>query len=486
MQLDLSFSEPEPPRQPQATEPKQVRQPPEAAESPEQPDKPAQPRVLTVSELTKAVRSALEMTIGQVWVRGEISNYRRQASGHHYFTLKDDGCQLACVLFASAARLMPGMRLADGMQVQVLGELTVYEARGQYQLVVRIVQEEGLGALRARFEALKAKLAAEGLFDASRKRPLPRLPLRIGVVTSPTGAAIRDFLKVLHRRMPGVEVIIHPVRVQGRGAAAEIAAAVRDFSKFEPGVDVVVVTRGGGSLEDLWEFNEEVLVRAIAASEAPVVSAVGHEIDFTLADFAADFRAPTPSAAAELIVPDAVELLRGVRECVARMYRECAGVLRFQRARLAAHERTVLFREPLRQVRERGQILDAMEASMRRVAEHAVKDRQGRLRHAAAVISAHRPGPLMAVLRGRLERGRAALGEHIARRLARRREQLAGAIAMIEALSPKATLARGYSITFDPQGRVIRSAEELTAGDAIRTRFRDGEIDSVVERRRKT
>jgi exodeoxyribonuclease VII large subunit len=444
---------------------------------------PPPPRVLSVTELTRAVRGALEATVGEVWVRGEISNLRRQASGHQYFTLKDAGAQLACVLFAGAARNLRGLRLADGMQAQLFGELTVYEARGQYQLVVQLVQEEGLGALQARFEALKAKLAAEGLFAADRKRPLARFPARIGVVTSPTGAAIRDFLKVLHRRMPGVEVIIHPVRVQGRGAAAEIAAAVTEFSSgVWPAVDVVVVTRGGGSLEDLWEFNEEAVARAIAASRVPVVSAVGHEIDFTLSDFAADFRAPTPSAAAELIVPDAADLRRLVRERVARMVRECGGALRFHRARLAALERSALFREPARLLRERGQRLDHSVAAMRRVADLVLRQRIDRLRHAMAVIAAHRPASQLAMLRGRLAQGTVLLSEAAARQLSRRRERLGGLAGLLRTLSPDATLARGYSITFDARGAVVRSAAQVGPGGMIRTRFRDGEIEAEVRR----
>ncbi|MDD5198965.1 MAG: exodeoxyribonuclease VII large subunit [Terrimicrobiaceae bacterium] len=451
----------------------------------ERPDPPeSAPRVLSVSEVTRAVRAALEKGIGEVWVRGEISNHRRQASGHQYFTLKDEGSQLACVLFAGAARSLRGLRLTDGMQVQVFGELTVYEARGQYQLVVQLAQEEGLGALRARFEALKARLAAEGLFDADRKRPLPRFPARIGVVTSPTGAAIRDFLKVLHRRAPGVEVLIHPVRVQGRGAAAEIAAAIADLSAAPenglPAVDVVVVTRGGGSLEDLWEFNEEAVARAIAASRVPVVSAVGHEIDFTLADFAADLRAPTPSAAAELIVPDAAEVLRGVRERVARMLRECAGAIRFRRSRLAAHERSALFREPARTVRERRQQLDALDAAMRRSVESSLKSHRDSLRRAAVAVAAQSPVPRLASLRDRLSRVRADLAESTGRRLTRQRERLGGAAALLQTLSPLATLARGYSITFDSRGVVVRSIRGLEPGEAILTRLSDGEVESVV------
>ncbi len=463
MQLDLTFGEPPPKR--------------DAAV-------PAEPRIFSVGELTRAVRGALERGVGEVWVRGEISNHRRQSSGHQYFTLKDAGSQLACVLFAGAARSLRGLRLADGMQVQVFGELTVYEARGQYQLVVEIAQEEGLGALQARFEALKARLAAEGLFDAGRKRALPALPGRVGVVTSPTGAAIRDFLKVLRRRMPSVHVVLHPVRVQGRGAAAEIAAAIADFSAAPanglPPVDLVVVTRGGGSLEDLWEFNEEVVARAIAASRVPVVSAVGHEIDFTLADFAADFRAPTPSAAAESIAPDAAELLRRIAERAARMGRHCAGSLRFSRARLVAHERSALFREPARWLRERGQQVDAFELAMRRATAAALRDHRAALRHADAVIAAHRPGPRIEILRRNLGRIQGAMAESARRRLAQQRDRLAGAAALLGALSPTATLARGYSITFDEDGRVVRSARDLGPGKKIRTRFSDGDAESIV------
>lgn len=415
------------------------------------------PKVLSVTELTRRVRAALEGQFGEIWVRGEISNYRRQASGHHYFTLKDDGSQLPCVLFAGAARSLRGLRLADGMQAQAFGELTVYEARGQYQLVVQLVQEEGLGALQARFEALKAKLAAEGLFDAARKRPLPKFPARVGVVTSPSGAAIRDFLKVIHRRMPGVEVVIAPVRVQGRGAAAEIAGAVAELAGTP--VDLIVVTRGGGSLEDLWEFNEEAVARAVAVSPIPVVSAVGHEIDFTLSDFAADLRAPTPSAAAEMIVPDAAELLGGVAQRVLRMQRECAGAIRHYRARVEGHARSALFREPGRIVRDRMQRLDLVDESLRRVVQAAVRRYRDRLAHAVAVDR------MAGMLR---------------RRLAQRRDRLAAVEALLQTLSPDATLARGYSITFDADGRVVRSARGLEPGAVLRSQFADGEVESVV------
>src|SRR3989440_1565514 len=273
---------------------------------------PQTSKVFTVGELTRQIRGALETKFRAVWVQGEISNYKLHPSGHQYFTLKDARAQIACVIFRNT---MAPLRqpLVDGAQVQVYGNVSVFEARGQYQLSVQILQPRGLGLLQAKFEALKRKLEAEGLFDPARKRVLPKFPRRIGIVTSPSGAAIRDILNILRRRAPWMSILISPVRVQGIGAAQEIAVAIRELAtpneNFEP-VDLIIVTRGGGSIEDLWEFNEEILARTIASVEVPIVSAVGHEIDFTICDFVADLRAPTPSAAAELIVPDIVDLRR--------------------------------------------------------------------------------------------------------------------------------------------------------------------------------
>src|SRR5213592_3636422 len=283
-------------------------------------------KILSVSELTRAIRGALETKFGAVWLQGEVSNYKLHPSGHQYFTLKDARAQIACVIFRNT--MAPLRRpLADGAQVQVYANVSVFEARGQYQLSVQIIQPIGLGLLQAKFDALKRKLDAEGLFDPARKRPLPKFPKRIGIVTSPSGAAIRDILNVLRRRARGIDILINPVRVQGIGAAAEIASAINELSNpstIWPAIDLIVVARGGGSIEDLWEFNEEIVARAIAAALVPIVSAVGHEIDFTIADFVADLRAPTPSAAAELIVPAAVELDRRVNElaaCLERCWR---------------------------------------------------------------------------------------------------------------------------------------------------------------------
>src|SRR5437868_2821968 len=277
---------------------------------------PQTSKIFTVSELTRNIRGTLETKFGAVWVQGEISNYKLHPSGHQYFTLKDQRAQISCVIWRDS---MAPLRkpLADGAQVQVYGTVTVFEARGQYQLNVQILQPRGVGLLQAKFEALKRKLEAEGLFAPERKRPLPKFPRRIGIITSPSGAAIRDMLNVLRRRAPWLEILVNPVRVQGPGAAQEIAVAIREFATpnkaFAP-VDLIVITRGGGSIEDLWEFNEEIVARAIFNSAVPIVSAIGHEIDFTICDFVADLRAPTPSAAAELIVPDMAELERRIGE----------------------------------------------------------------------------------------------------------------------------------------------------------------------------
>src|SRR5213596_4303916 len=264
---------------------------------------PKTAKVLTVSELTRSIRGTLETKFGAVWVQGEISNYKLHPSGHQYFTLKDQRAQIACVIWRDTI-VPPREPLVDGTQVQAYGTVTVFEARGQYQLNVQILQLRGVGLLQAKFEALKRKLEAEGLFAPGRKRPLPKFPRRIGIITSPTGAAIRDMLNVLRRRAPWLQILINPVRVQGTGAAQEIAVAIRELTlpsdRFAP-LDLIVATRGGGSIEDLWDFNEEIVARAVFHSALPVISAVGHEIDFTICDFVADLRAPTPSAAAELI-----------------------------------------------------------------------------------------------------------------------------------------------------------------------------------------
>src|SRR5438445_2778545 len=306
---------------------------------------PKTSKVFTVSELTRNIRGTLETKFGAVWVQGEISNYKLHPSGHQYFTLKDHRAQISCVIWRDT---MAPLRkpLADGAQVQVYGTVTVFEARGQYQLNVQILQPRGVGLLQAKFEALKRKLEAEGLFAPERKRPLPKFPRRIGIITSPSGAAIRDMLNVLRRRAPWLQILINPVRVQGTGAAQEIAVAIRELTlpnDVFASLDLIVVTRGGGSIEDLWEFNEEIVARAIFNATVPIVSAVGHEIDFTICDFVADLRAPTPSAAAELIVPDIIDLQRRLDGCARMFSRQLLNRMRDAQQRLD-HSREILQR----------------------------------------------------------------------------------------------------------------------------------------------
>ena len=441
------------------------------------------PEVLSVTRLTRHIADLLEEGIGSVWVEGEVSNLRIQSSGHIYFTLKDSSSQLSCVLFARTASGI-AIRLRDGQQVQLQGKIGVYEPRGQYQLIVRLVQEKGVGLLQARFEELKRRLEAEGLFAAERKRPLPRFPRRIGVVTSPTGAAIRDFLNVLHRRHPGLRVVIHPVRVQGKGAADEIAAAISDFSVGFEGigaVDVVVVTRGGGSIEDLWEFNEEVVARAITSCSVPVVSAVGHEIDFTIADFVADFRAPTPSAAAEILAADGGELLERCRALALRIGREAVSFRERLVSRTDLAFSSTLFREPARRIAEIGQTLDRAEDDLDGVLGNHLEGIRNRLSTSEIQLSSARPDQRIVVMRQQA----AALSDRLKNHLHRLREREAGRLARVEsalsALSPEATLRRGFSITRTADGRVITSATSLKQGDRLRTQFADGEVEAEVK-----
>jgi exodeoxyribonuclease VII large subunit len=443
---------------------------------------PDEPVVLSVGQLTRRITGLLEGGIGTVWVEGEISNLRRQSSGHSYFTLKDEESQLSCVLFARSAAGKTELR--DGIQVQLHGKISVYQPRGQYQLVVRLVQSKGEGMLQARFEELKRRLAEEGLFDQERKKPLPRFPRRIGVVTSPTGAAVRDFLNVLHRRHPGLRVVIHPVRVQGKGAAAEIAAAVSEFSRGGDAigpVDVIVVTRGGGSLEDLWEFNEESVARAIADSAVPVVSAVGHEIDFSIADFVADFRAPTPSAAAEILAADGGELLDRCRSLVGRIGREAMAVLQGHAAGEHRLSSSALFREPLRRLEEVRQTMDRAEDDLAGLMNRRIEGAKAGLATAGALLSAANPAQLLSVARQRLSSMRDQLDGQTGRRLERDRGRLDRVSAALAALSPEATLARGFSITRTAEGKVITSASQVKKGDCILTQLAEGAIESEVK-----
>jgi exodeoxyribonuclease VII large subunit len=450
-------------------------------------------KVLSVWELTSDIKRLLEKQVGSVWVSGEITNLRAQSSGHVYFTLKDVAAQLSCVLFRGTAAAQRSL-LADGQKVLLQGDVTVYEARGQYQLIVREVELQGVGALQIQFEKLKQKLAAEGLFAPERKRPLPKYPQRIGLVTSPTGAAIRDVLHVIQRRHPSLEIILAPCRVQGDGAAREIAEAIRTLNEFSfrssrgdeaqiskseignrksessqspltsaatSGLDLILVTRGGGSLEDLWAFNEEAVARAIFESAIPVVSAVGHEIDFTIADFVADVRAATPSAAAEIItesvfasrefVADALDLmrLRARRRCLRAQedFDSLAGRL------LRLH--------PRRKLNDSLQRLDDLQSGLLRGLKTAARSR-------ALVLEN---------LAGRFLRAKPSLA------LKARRETLRQLEKRLNALGPEQVLARGYSITTDTaSGKVLRDAAKVSVGQALTTRLGKGEIFSRVDK----
>jgi exodeoxyribonuclease VII large subunit len=439
-------------------------------------------KIFSVTELTRSIRGLLETRFGSVWVQGEISNYKKHPSGHQYFTLKDQRAAIACVIFRNTLPPFP-IALADGMQVQIFGNLTVFEARGQYQLSVQILQSRGLGLLQAKFEALKRKLEAEGLFAPERKRPLPKFPRRIGIITSPSGAAIRDILNILQRRAPGVEVLINPVRVQGIGAALEIATAIRELNlpndSWKP-VDVIVITRGGGSIEDLWEFNEEMVARAIAHSNIPIVSAIGHEIDFTISDFVADLRAPTPSAAAELIVPDIRHLQRQLRELEVCLQKCSRTFLLERRNRLQALSEKTLGRELRRRLREAQQEVDLVRESLLRGLERRATGERARLTTAQLALKARHPAREVAARRQLVTQWQRRLTDCSRQRLTsamQRWERLAG---MLRLLGPEQTLGRGYSITRDETGKVIRSVAVVRPEMKIRTRVSDGEFESAV------
>src|SRR6266404_8006995 len=354
---------------------------------------PQSTKIFTVAELTRSIRGALETKFGAVWVQGEISNYKLHPSGHQYFTLKDQRAQIACVIFRNT---MPPLRtpLTDGAQVQVYGQVSVFEARGQYQLTVQILQPRGLGLLQAKFEALKRKLDAEGLFATEGKRGLPRFPRRIGIVTSPSSAAIRDILNVLKRRGPWLEILINPVRVQGTGAAAEIAVAIRELAtpnKAWQSLDLIVVARGGGSMEDLWEFNEEIVARAIVDVSVPIVSAIGHEIDFTICDFVADVRAPTPSAAAELIVPDVIDLRRRIDELAGCLQKCLRSFLEHQKTRLRFLSERTLARELLKRMHDAQQQIDLSREALHRHVAHQIEYVRRNLLHLASTLQSRSP-----------------------------------------------------------------------------------------------
>ncbi len=442
--------------------------------------------VLSVSQLTATVRKLLEKQIGSTWVSGEISNFRLQSSGHAYFSLKDEKAQLSCVLFRGEP-VAGRSTLDNGVLVVLQGDLTVYEARGQYQLIVRALEFQGAGALQIAFEKLKRKLDQAGYFDPERKRPLPEYSRRIGIVTSPTGAAIQDILHVIERRHPSLEIVIAPCRVQGQGAAAEIADRIEllnNWSAQQPDdqrLDLILTTRGGGSLEDLWAFNEEIVANAIHRSELPVVSAVGHEIDFTISDFVADVRAATPSAAAEIITEGVYSsigfvdtardtLNRLIRRAFAARAEDYNGVLR----RLTRSQ-------PTRKIQDQMQRLDDLNWSLNRSALGTVREVRQRFDFLVRRLSQIKPSEQLRRLSETNQAGLNALHNAFRRRLAEKRARLDQLQAELKLLSPDQTIARGYSITTDAgTGELVRDPKQLKPGQRIKTRVKSGSFESQV------
>ncbi len=444
----------------------------------------AAPRAYSVTEITRRIREILEIEIDRVWIRGEISSWKvHPSSGHAYFCLKDEKAVLNCVAWATTVRAASrALRPRDGLRVRAFGRLTVYEPRGAYQLVVEEMLDEGEGELQAAFLRLKRKLEAEGLFDPGRKRPIPRMPRCIGVVTSSGGAALRDILKVLARRWPLAHVCLRPAPVQGPGAAQEIAAAIRELNGLR-GIDVLIVGRGGGSLEDLWAFNEEVLARAVFASAVPVISAVGHEIDFTICDFTADARAATPTHAAEMATPDMEEVLQGLnrdRRLLRQGLRRAldGARLRVQRAGMSGG-----LRRPEDLLRTGRLDLDRL-ADRLRVSLSGRSDR-GRVRYARLERRLLRADPTarLAALRKHVaDRGRAS-AQSTEETLRRARGRVALASARLNALGPEQVLARGYGIVVRAaDGAILRSASGVATGEEVRVRLHRGRLECRVER----
>jgi len=426
---------------------------------------PRRPDVLTVGELTRRIRRLLETEIGDVAVEGEISNWRVASSGHAYFVLKDAEASIRCVMFRSAVVRMK-FQPTDGCKVEVRGRLSVYEARGEYQIIVETMAEQGLGALFEAFVRLKEKLEKEGLFDPAHKKPLPFLPRRIGVITSPTGAAIRDILNILGRRFANVHVLLWPVRVQGEGAAAEIAHALREMDRRQL-ADVIICGRGGGSIEDLWAFNEESVARAIFGCRTPVISAVGHEIDFTIADFVADLRAPTPSAAAELVVQNQVELLEKLDTFGHRLDQAVLSRIQYARSRLEGLLQSYALEQPRFRLEQLQQRCDDLLARLETQACHAATLARGRLDGLCERLGASaRAGSRAASvgLTEHLRRLDRAATEQVAR-LKLRLDTLTENLAM---LGPQATLERGYSLVLRQRtGEIVRSPRQVVANDPL-------------------
>jgi exodeoxyribonuclease VII large subunit len=438
---------------------------------------PRRTRTLTVAQLTNRIQGALEVEFADVWVEGEISNLKIADSGHWYFSLKDESAQIRAVVWKTATRLIR-FRPKDGMRVVVRGGVRVYAPRGEYQLSIEVIEPLGKGSLQQAFEDLKDKLEKEGLFDPKRKRPLPMLPRRLGLVTSPTGAVLRDILRVLRSRYANLEVLLYPARVQGEGAAAEIAQGIRALNRIG-GLDVLILARGGGSLEDLWAFNDEAVARAIGASRIPTICAVGHETDFTIADFVADLRAATPSAAAERVVKAKVDL----EAHLAALDKHLSGALSVRltrvRSRLAALTSHRVFEAERGRLRTAAQRVDDL---VRRAETGLTRQRErgrDRLRHADTRLAAFRWDRQVAERRKAVSRQRDSLGARLRAIVTARRAALGRAAGKLDSLSPLAVLGRGYALAWRGE-RLLRAAADVAVGEPIRVRLHQGTLDATV------
>ncbi len=438
------------------------------------------PKAITVSELTGQIRQLLERRFGDVWVEGEISNFKSHSSGHWYFTLKDAGAQVRCASFKNANRSIR-FRPEDGLAVRVRGRVSVYEPRGDYQILVSSMEPVGLGALQLAFEQLKARLAAEGLFATERKRPIPVVPRRVGLVTSRTGAALQDMLRVLRRRNAAVSVLLAPARVQGEGAVAEIVNAIRRLSECGL-VDVMIVGRGGGSLEDLWAFNDERVARAIASSSVPVISAVGHETDVTIADFVADLRAPTPSAAAELVASASGEL----RTAIDRRIREAAAAVRYRLLDARSDLRDLVASRALNGVpalvERRIQALDDASEVILRITTDRIEASRKQVAADVRMLAERDPRRRVLVERARLARASTAIPAHAQRSLESRRHAFADFRGRLSSLDPLGVLARGFAVVRNAAGRIVRAPSDVIPGETIDIRVAGGAFSAVRSR----
>src|ERR1700678_3371697 len=444
--------------------------------------RPAERRTWTVRDLVAAVRTQLEREYGDIWVEGEISNFRAHDSGHLYFTLKDRNAQIRVVMFRSAARLLR-FRAEDGLQVVVRGRVTIYEDRGELQISAEYIEPKGAGALQIAFEQLKAKLEAEGLFDSARKKAIPALPARIGIVTSPQAAALRDILNILRRRHDTASVLIFPAQVQGEAAALEVTAGIRYFNKAR-NVDVIIVARGGGSAEDLAAFNHEGLARAVAASEIPVISAVGHETDFTILDFVADLRAPTPSAAAELVIRSR----QGVEDQAAALHERLERAVRYRlligRQALTELAQHGAFGGIMGAIRQRQQKLDELTYRLERGERRALEQMRRRWEAVAAAVRHYDLASVLASMRVGLGAGVAVLAGAMRNVLLLHRTRVERLTTGLESLSPLAVLERGYALVFDASGKLLKDASGTEVGQEISARLARGEIVARVTKKK--